>query len=366
VSAADPRAAPVADDELDALFALFPSTGRVILAVSGGADSTALMLLARRWRTRQSEGPDLVVATVDHALRTGSRKEAEQVCALARTLGLPCDLLTWTGPKPSTGIEAAARDARHALLAEFADRCGAAHVALGHTLDDQAETVLMRLAAGSAPAGLAGMRARETRDGLSMLRPLLGIRKERLIATLRRAGIEWIEDPTNADQRFARARLRAARAALAREGLTPERLARLAQRMARYEDVVAGGAHAAREMMRHPDRPARLNGAALVAVPEELALRVLAAEIRDLVGGRDKGARPARLHRLEALWKELRPALIAGRSAKRTLGGALIAVDSDRSILVTRAPPRRAHASAAADSAAERLSGRSPRPARMT
>ncbi len=246
-------------------------------------------------------------------LRAGSRGEAERVCAMARALGLPHELLAWTGAKPSTGIEAAAREIRYALLAAFARRCAAAHLALAHTLDDQAETVLMRLAAGSAPAGLAGMRSRETRDGLALLRPLLGIRKERLVATLRRAGMAWTEDPTNADQSFARARLRGARAALAREGLTPERLARLARRMARYEDVVAGGAQAAREMMRHPDRPARLNGAALAAEPEELALRVLAAEIRDIVGGRDKGSHPARLHRLEALWADLRPALMAGR-----------------------------------------------------
>jgi tRNA(Ile)-lysidine synthase len=275
-------------------------------------------------------------------------------------------LLTWTGPKPSTGIEAAAREIRYALLAEFAGRCAAEHLALAHTLDDQAETVLMRLAAGSAPAGLAGMRSRDTRDGLALLRPLLGIRKERLVATLRRAGIVWIEDPTNSDRKFARARLRDARVVLAREGLTPERLARLAQRMARYEDVVAGRAQAAREMMRHPDRPARLNGAALAAVPEELALRVLAAEIRDIVGGRHKGSQPARLHRLEALWRDLRPALVAGHPARRTLGGALITVDADRSVLVTRAPQRGAKASAAVGSAAKGLQTRSPRPTRVT
>jgi tRNA(Ile)-lysidine synthase len=366
VPAVDPHAAPVADDELDALFALFPAADRVVLAVSGGADSTALMLLAHRWRTRRAQGPDLVVATVDHALRAGSRGEAERVCAMARALGLPHELLTWTGAKPSTGIEAAAREIRYGLLAGFARRRGAAHLALAHTLDDQAETVLMRLAAGSAPAGLAGMRSRETRDGLALLRPLLGIRKERLVATLRRAGIAWTEDPTNADQNFARARLRGARAALAREGLTPERLARLAQRMARYEDVVAGGAQAAREMMRHPDRPARLNGAALAAVPEELALRVLAAEIGDIVGGRDKGSHPARLHRLEALWADLRPALMAGHRARRTLGGALITVDTDCSVLITRAPPRRAKAPAAAANAAKGLQTRSPHPAEVT
>jgi tRNA(Ile)-lysidine synthase len=366
VRAADPQAAPLADDELDLLFSLFPAAGRVILAVSGGADSTALMLLAHRWRTQRAQGPDLLVATVDHGLRAGSRGEAERVSALARELGLPHELLPWKGAKPSTGIEAAAREARYALLAGLARQSGAAHLALAHTLDDQAETVLMRLAAGSAPAGLAGMRSRETRDGLLLLRPFLGVRKERLVATLQRAGIAWSEDPTNADQNFARARLRGARAALAREGLTPERLARLARRMARYEDVVAGGAQAAREVLRHPDRPARLNGAALAAVPEELALRVLAAEIRDSVGGRDKDSRPARLHRLEALWTDLRPALMAGHHAKRTLGGALITVDPDRSVLITRAPPRRSKAVRSGGKRPETTATRSPRAAGVT
>jgi tRNA(Ile)-lysidine synthase len=366
VSAADLRATPVIDDELDRLFAVFPSDGRVILAVSGGADSTALMLLAQRWRSRRAQGPDLVVTTVDHGLRPGSRDEAERVAALARALGLPHQLLTWTGAKPSTGIEVAAREARYALLVGYAGQCGAAWLALAHTLDDQAETVLMRLAAGSAPAGLAGMRARETRAGVSLLRPLLGIRKARLVATLQHAGIGWSEDPTNADEGFARARLRGARGALAREGLTPERLARLAQRMARYEDVVAGGAQAAREVIRHPERPARLNGAALAAVPEELALRVLAAEIRDTVGGRDRGPQPTRLHRLEALWSELRPALLAGHHAKRTLGGALITVEPDRSVSITRAPPRRGKPSAVAAGARKGPQARSSRAAGAT
>jgi tRNA(Ile)-lysidine synthase len=351
VLAANPDATAVADDELESLFAFFPPAGRLILAVSGGADSTALLVLAHRWRTGRAQGPELIVATVDHGLRAGSRAEAEQVCALAVKLGLPHELLRWTGAKPPAGIEAAARNARYALLAGFARQSGAAHLALAHTLDDQAETVLMRLAAGSAPGGLAGMRPKEMRDGVALLRPFLGIRKERLVATLRRDGIAWTEDPTNADPRFARARLRGASAVLAREGLTPERLARLAERMARYEDVVAGGAEAARELLRHPDRPARLNGGALVAVPTELALRVLAAEIREMAGDGDKGSHPVRLHRLEALWTNLHSAIVAEHHAKCTLGGALITVDPDRSVLITRAPARRAKASGAASQA---------------
>src|SRR5207244_9360514 len=139
-----------------------------------------------------------------------SRAEAQAVGALARRLGLAHEILVWDDEKPTTGIEAAAREARYRLLAALARRRRAAAIATAHTLDDQAETVLMRLAAGSGPAGLAAMRPVEARDGLKVLRPFLGIRKQRLVATLARDGIAWSEVPMNADPRFARPRLRKA------------------------------------------------------------------------------------------------------------------------------------------------------------
>jgi tRNA(Ile)-lysidine synthase len=345
VSIAD-AAAAIAEREIAGLFASFPRSGRVILAVSGGADSTALMVLAQRWRRRLARGPHLIAATVDHGLRRGSGREACAVGALARRLGLPHEVLAWRGAKPATGIEAAARDARYRLLAALAHRLGAEAITTAHTLDDQAETVLMRLAAGSGPAGLAGMRPRDARHGVVLLRPFLGVRKARLTATLAREGIGWVEDPMNADPGFARPRLRAAGAVLAREGLTPERMARLAERMARYECVVAAAAQAARASILDPGRPGRLDGRALVAAPDEVALRLLAGEIAahaTHAAGRPSCAsgNAPRLQRLEALWGELRAALADGRATRRTLAGALISVGSDRSVLISPAPPRR-------------------------
>ncbi len=342
MSAAD-EAGPVADAEIAGLFAPFLLSGPVILAVSGGADSTALMVLACRWRQGLSAGPELVAATVDHGLRPDSRAEAQAVGALARRLGLAHEILVWDDEKPTTGIEAAAREARYRLLAALARRRRAAAIATAHTLDDQAETVLMRLAAGSGPAGLAGMRPRDVRNGVVVLRPFLGLRKRRLIATLERYGIAWVEDPMNADPAFARPRLRAAAAALAREGLTPERMARLAERIARYEQVVAAAARAARETLLDPARPGRFDGRVLLAVPEELALRLIGEEIAAVCGkGRCTSAKPLRLKRLEALWSELRAAIAAGRAMRRTLGGALISLDRDGCVLVRVAPRRRA------------------------
>jgi tRNA(Ile)-lysidine synthase len=305
------------------------------------------MVLAQRWRRRRARGPDLVVATVDHGLRPGSRAEAKAVGALARRLGLSHEILVWRGAKPKTGIEAAARAARYRLLAELARRRGADAIATAHILDDQAETVLMRLAAGSGPAGLAGMRPRDVRHGVVLLRPLLAVRKARLLATLKRAGIGWVDDPMNADPAFTRARLRAAGAVLAREGLTPERMGRLAERMARYEEAVAAAVEAARTRAVDPQRPGRLDGRALMALPEETALRLLAAEIIR-AGVRCAAERPLRLQRLEALWRDLRAAIAAGRARRRTLADALITVDRDGSVLITSAPPRRSSRAGAA------------------
>jgi tRNA(Ile)-lysidine synthase len=332
-------AAAISAREIAALFASFPTSGRVILAVSGGADSTALLVLAQRWRRRRSRGPELIAATVDHALRPGSRSEAKAVGALAERLGLQHEILSWRGAKPKTGIEAAARAARYRLLAELARRRGAEAVATAHTLDDQAETVLMRLAAGSGPAGLAGMRRRDTRHDVVLLRPFLGLRKARLVATLARAGIAWVDDPMNADPAFARPRLRAAGAALAREGLTAERVGRLAERMARYEEAVAAAVQAVRARVADPQRPGRLDGRALIGAPEEVALRLLAGTIV-AAGAPCAAEKHLRLQRLEALWRDLRAAIVAGRATRRTLAQALVAVDRDGTVSITAAPPR--------------------------
>jgi tRNA(Ile)-lysidine synthase len=339
-SAAESGAA-ISEREAEGLFSLFPNSSRVVLAVSGGADSTALLMMAARWRAARPSGPELLAATIDHGLRPQSHTEAEQVGVLCRRLDVPHRILAWEGEKPASGIEAAAREARRRLLASHAGSLGAAHIATAHTLDDQAETVLMRLAAGSGPAGLAGMRSRESRDGVTWLRPFLGLRKQRLIATLQHEGIGWSEDPMNRDPRFERPRLRAAADVLAREGLTPERLGRLAERMARHEAVVAGCAEAAIAALP-PTQPGRWDGGALLALPEELALRLLAGEIGAVTADdSDRPDHPVRLQRLEALWCDLRIALTERRKLRRTLAGALVTVAPDRTLTIAREPARR-------------------------
>ena len=131
---------------------------------------------------------------------------------LARSLGVAHRTLRWSGRKPTTGLQEAARLERYRLLAKAARDCGARHVLTAHTLDDQAETVLIRLTRGSGISGLAAMAHVSALPGsegeISLVRPLLGVRKTRLIATLRKAGVAHADDPSNRDPRFTRVRIR--------------------------------------------------------------------------------------------------------------------------------------------------------------
>jgi tRNA(Ile)-lysidine synthase len=174
---------------------------RVAVAVSGGADSLALALLAAAWG-------DATALIVDHGLRPESAGEAAQTQATLAHRAIPARILTLTGLTAGSGMPARARTARYGALAAAAAQAGLVDVLLGHHAGDQAETVLMRQRRGSGAAGLAGMAA--VTEGLSvrLLRPLLAVQPERLRATLQAAGLPWVEDPTNRDTRFTRARLR--------------------------------------------------------------------------------------------------------------------------------------------------------------
>ena len=321
------------------LFALAPwldpgATGGVLLAVSGGPDSSALMHAAAAFRTI---GP-VHAATVDHGLRPGSAVEAEGVARAARALGLPHAILPWTGGKPATGLQDAARRARYRLLAAHAEKIGAGLVLTGHTRDDQAETVLLRLCAGSGPAGLAGMRPdRVLAPGIRLGRPFLGLPKAALVAWCAGRGVAYAHDPANADPRFARARLRAAWPALEREGLTHARLARLAGRAARDEAALRVFAERALEAALRPgEGTMRLDGAALARLPDAVALRGLDRALERA------GAAPRRLERLEGLvLGALLPALRRGEAIRRTLAGLLIAADAAGIVTLAPAPPRR-------------------------
>ncbi len=178
--------------------------GRVLVAVSGGADSVALLHLLAA--LAPGRGWSLVVASLDHGLRgDAGAADVAFVAGLAGGLGIPFVAGRADAPRPrGASPEEAARDARLGFLREAASRHGAAAVALGHTADDQAETVLYRLARGAGRRGLAGMR----RWAPPFWRPLLGVRRADLRDLLAAAGLPWREDPTNDSDAFARNRIR--------------------------------------------------------------------------------------------------------------------------------------------------------------
>jgi len=334
------RPAPALDDRLArALAPWLDRPGPVLLAVSGGPDSTALMHVAARCGTPTR----LHVATVDHGLRPEAAGEARAVAALAARLGLPHRTLVWDRPHRGSGLQAAARDARYRLLAAHAAAIGAGLVLTGHTADDQAETVLMRLIAGSGPAGLAGMRPeRPLAHGIVLGRPFLGWPKADLVTHCAAHGLAVLRDPSNADDRFARARLRSLAPRLTAEGLTPERLCRLAERAARDDAALARAASEALAAARRPSGPdgTILDGAVLATLPQAVAVRVVGLALDGAEAG--EGA-PHRLERLERLVLDaLLPALAEGRAVRRTLRGWLIEATRSGEIRIGPAPPRRA------------------------
>ena len=223
----------VREAEADALFSGLENLRGLVLAVSGGSEFTALLLLAARWaqalKKSRGRSPKLLAVTVDHGLRPEARREAAAVKALALRLAIAHRTLTWRGTKPKTGVQEAARIARYRLLADATIRAGYEHILTAHTLDDQAETVLFRLARGSGLTGLGGMAYAVTvpigaDSAIFVVRPLLTVPKTRLLATLAAAEIAHSEDPSNLDPRFARPRLRALMPHLAREGLDAPRI----------------------------------------------------------------------------------------------------------------------------------------------
>ena len=333
---------PLSVTEARSLFADLSGHPVLILAVSGGPDSTALMWLAARWRKGLKGGPKLVAVTVDHGLRKEAAREAAAVARLAKKLGVAHRTLRWRGRKPATGLPEAARFARYRLLREAAAKAGSRHVLAAHTLDDQAETVLMRLTRGSGLPGLAAMAriAPLPGDGddVMLVRPLLGVPKARLVATLRQARVAFADDPTNRDPYFTRPRLRAAMAALEREGLQPRRLALLADRARRADEALDAAVSAAwAELAPRPLAkmgPFEFTAEAYAGLPAEVSLRLLGQAI-----GRAGNEGPVELGKLEVLHAAL-AASSGGIRIRRTLAGAIV-TRADGRLTIERAPARR-------------------------
>ncbi|MEO0618112.1 MAG: tRNA lysidine(34) synthetase TilS [Pseudomonadota bacterium] len=319
---------PIGDSEVDALFSDLGSSKTVVIAVSGGRDSLALVGLLKVWVDRRraagKKPPDLHSVTVDHGIRPEAGDEAQHAAAVSAQIGIPHTTLT-LDLSPATNAadpisQNQARNARYEALCEHAIRIGADALVTGHHLEDQAETLLMRLARGSGVRGLAGMKAhrsiRDTTDvasGVTLYRPLLGVSRKRLTATLEAAGIDWCDDPSNDNPTYERARIAAAQDTLDQIGLTKTSIFRTATRLRDADDALDWTTrHALQDI---PELRAAWHEAAWAVVPQatfsdwptELAVRAL-EYLLTAVGGTTAASRtePLSRSRLEGLAARIR------------------------------------------------------------
>ncbi len=304
-------------------------TGPVGVAVSGGGDSTALLHLSKIWAVET--GREVRAATVDHGLRAESAAEAADVARICSVLTVPHETLHWTGWNGRGNLQAEARGARRDLLTGWAKSCGLSVILLGHTMDDQAETVLMRLGRGSGVDGLSGMRPATEWEGVRWLRPLLGVKRADLRDWLQRREIGWVDDPSNDDPRFDRVKARKALEGLADLGVSTEGLAETAKRL---QDARAALDHAAGALAAEATRWGAcgefyLSLTPFRAAPPETQRRLLRAALTRTAGA-------AYGPRAQAEQKLLSAILSLRLGGGRSLHGCLIRPNGAEGVVITR------------------------------
>ena len=287
--------------DIDALFAPFGRAKALLIAVSGGPDSTALLVMAAEWAKRRGK-TRIEAATVDHGLRPESANEAKAVGEICARLKVGHRVLQWKGAKPTSRLQERAREARYRLLVDHARAIGADAIMTAHHADDQAETVLFRLLRGSGVAGLRGMDLVTARDGMTIARPLIGLKKHDLIDFAKARGAPFVDDPSNADPRFARTRLRTLLARLGEEGLDAEALDRLARRARETEEALA---HLTAEVDARVGSEGMLDARALFAAPIAIVRRILARRIAEAGGAMRPASGSRRSKRWRRAWATL-------------------------------------------------------------
>lgn len=297
------------------------------MALSGGSDSMALLHLTLAWAAASKCHVSALV--VDHQLRAGSSDEASAVAGRAEAAGATSTILRWDGPHPSAGIQEAARDARYSLMIAWCRGQGVGDLLVGHQMEDQAATVLMRIQRGSGVDGLAAMAAVTPRDGIRVHRPMLKLRREELRTWLQHRGIEWVEDPTNSVERYERNRLDDFLGRERGDDDLVEKLSLLAQRQASASDALEQMA----QQLWQKHRSTRAGRTVFPASafhdsPAEIRLRLLRLGMQEVT------AEWPRRAAAEALLQAL------GNSGKANAGGVLVRL-TPASLEFTREPPRR-------------------------
>lgn len=275
----------------------FPAQPRIAVGLSGGPDSMVLTALARDWAAER-QGM-LTALTVDHGLRRESAAEAQTVAAWCADAEIAHEILAWQGEKPANGIQAAARDARYRLLADWCGRNGCTELLVGHTQNDQAETFLLRMNRGSGIDGLAAMPLVSFRDGLRLVRPLLTVSRARVGVTATELALAPVTDPGNADRRYARVRFRRTVAELGDQGISVATIAGAARIFGdlRAKRETAIEALAKEIVTVHPQGYAEIDRSALGSADPDIA-RGLISTLILAIGGQDYPPRRERLDRL--------------------------------------------------------------------
>ena len=288
---------------------------RLGIAVSGGSDSTALLKLCIDWA--RAGGPEIHAVTVDHQLRPEAADEAKQVGILCQVLNVPHDILNWTGWEGIGNVSDQARRARYALMVEWGHSKGVSEIAIGHTLDDQAETLLMRLARQAGLDGLAAMSARWHQDGIVFHRPVLQASRADLRRYLNDNGTPWIEDPSNQDDTYRRVRARDAVGMLEPVGITAEGLAAVASHLADARATLGHyAAQEARKIVSFHIGDVVIDQKGFADLLPDMSRRILQSALK-WINGADYGARGQAVERaLSAI----------ARGENTTLQGCLISV----------------------------------------
>ena len=295
-----------------------PITNKIAVACSGGSDSMALTLLAHE------HFPNLVALTVDHGLRAEAAAEAHQVGKWLKKHNIEHHILKWQGEKPSSNIQETARKARYKLLTDYCKKHDIKYLLVAHTLDDQAETFMLRLARGSGVDGLAAMSSISTMNNITILRPLLEVKKAELVKFLASKNQEFVNDPSNENTAYDRIKVRKLLPELEKLGLTPERLAKTAENMQRARQFLE------QETQKFISEHCEVipEGSAIIKhLPDsdEIALRVLTHFLK-IIG---KNQVPARLNSLELLYNKLqkpnfKPHTLGSCIFKRSKQGILV------------------------------------------
>jgi tRNA(Ile)-lysidine synthase len=321
VRAAEAELHPYTRQDCEKLFAALRGERHIAVAVSGGSDSMALLRLAEQWSQHRIK---ISVLTVDHGLRPEAAAEAAKVAEWCAPLNLEHHMLRWEGTKPKTGLQAKARAARYDLLSKWCKANGVAYLLTGHTMDDQAETVLMRQQRTDTAESLAGIWETAIWDGVKVFRPLLGKSRADLRAYLTSLGQPWIDDPSNSDSRFERVRVRQT---LAEEDRRVE-LADIAVKAGRTARAfsVATEQWVNEQLTTYPEGFGAIPRAGFYELDPALQRRVLQQLL--LIYGAGNPAEPGELDYL-AKW------IMGHGISRRTLGGAMFACRQS-SVLIGR------------------------------